>query len=136
MLTSSFFLLFAYFSPAYASLELEPNNEPRDAMLIASGQEIEGKTDDSPADETSDGDPDYYLIEIDADVPTGITLRLKADDCKSCSAVNFVLIDKSEDAILAAENSEQSSTSSEQLIQQEYNIKGSTYVKVFSSGRN
>ncbi|MDA7753439.1 DUF5011 domain-containing protein [Pseudomonadales bacterium] len=105
-------------------------------MLIASGQEIEGKTDDPPANETSDGDPDYYLIEIDTDVPTGITLRLKADDCDTCSAVNFVLIDKSTDAILAAENSEQSSTSSEQLIQQEYNITGSTYVKVFSSGRN
>ena len=38
--------------------------------------------------------------------------------------------------VIVAENAEQSTTRSRQLIQQEYNITGDTYLKIMSSGTN
>ena len=116
---------------------MEPNDTMRDAQKITSGKVIEGRTDSDAADASSDGHPDYYLIDVDNEnIPSGITIRLEGTDCTTCKAVNFTLIDVDTLGIVAAENSEQSTTRSQQVIQEEYNIMGDTYLKVFSSGSN
>ena len=134
----SFFLVLIGFShSSLAELELEPNNETGQAMSITSGIIIESSTDNEPATQSADGDPDYFLIEVDnEDQPSGITIRIDGDDCASCKAINFSLIDKSTSLVIVAENAEQSTTRSKQLIQQEYNITGDAYLKIMSSGTN
>ena len=134
----SFFLVLIGFShSSLAELEIEPNNETGQAMSITSGIIIESSTDNEPATQSADGDPDYFLIEVDnEDQPSGITIRIDGNDCASCKAINFSLIDKSTSLVIVAENAEQSTTRSRQLIQQEYNITGDAYLKIMSSGTN
>jgi hypothetical protein len=130
-----FLIGFSHFS--LAELEAEPNNKEADAMTITSGLIIEASTDDSPATQSEEGGPDFFLIEVDnEDQPSGITIRIDGDDCTSCKAINFSLIDKSTSLVIVAENAEQSTTRSKQLIQQEYNITGDAYLKIMSSGKN